>query len=93
MDISWASTMCRHRAQAYAHVGSEQFLYHRGAGSRKPGNKDSVLSTVLDPTKCLANGSFFVTVSVTSEEMEARRRGEREAAMNGGQGSNSIQDM
>ena len=73
MDISWASTMCRHRAQAYAHVGSEQFLYHRGAGSRKPGNKDSVLSTVLDPTKCLANGSFFVTVSVTSEEMEAQK--------------------
>lgn len=29
------------------------------------------------PTKCLANSSFFVTVSVTSERLGARRRGKR----------------
>ena len=63
MDISWASTMCRHRAQACACIGSEQFLYHRGARSRKSGDKGSGLSTVLEPTKCLANGSFFVSLS------------------------------
>lgn len=48
-------------------------------------NKDSVLSTMLDPTKCLANSSFFVTVSVTSEEMEARRRGRGRQLRNGSQ--------
>lgn len=93
MDISWASTMCRLRTQAYACVGSEQLLYHSGARSRKAGDKGSVLSTVLEPTKCLAKGSFFVTASVTSEETEARRRGEREATKIGGWGGNNIQDM
>ena len=85
--------MCRLRTQAYACVGSEQLLYHSGARSRKAGDKGSVLSTVLEPTKCLAKGSFFVTASVTSEETEARRRGEREATKIGGWEGNNIQDM
>ena len=78
MDISWASTMCRHRAQACACIGSEQFLYHRGARSRKSGDKGSGLSTVLEPTKCLANGSFFVRLlQVRKWRLEEAERGKQ----------------
>lgn len=59
---------------------------------------ENQVTRVVDSAQCwnLLNAwqmAVSLSASVTSEEMETRRSREREAAMNGGRGSNSIQDM